>query len=175
MKIASILAVVMACLFITGCPAQVPPSPPPTVSVTWTAGNPCNSCTYVVSRCTAAAGATSCPSYTPLNQAAPVAATSYTDSTPPTGVSVLYIIQEVQGGMTGQPSPPSNLIAISVYPGTPGTPNATAQAALAPPILTEKQQQLATSGQVCAGGSSSDNPPECIPGAIYVTAHLLTK
>lgn len=142
MKKALVLALFLA-LPIIGC-TQVPPSPPPTVAVSWPAAVPCTSCTYVVSRCTVSTG-TSCPSYTPLNQAAPTSATSYTDATPPTGVSVLYVVQSVQSGLTGQPSPPSNLLAVPTYPGTPGTPNATATAELASPIVNEKQPEVMAS------------------------------
>jgi hypothetical protein len=144
-KTAAVFVLAFACLFITGCPAQAPVTPPPTVAVTWTAGTPCTSCTYIVSRCTAAAAATSCASYTPLNQATPVATTAYTDSAPPTGVSVLYIIQEVQAGATGQPSNPSAPVPVPVYPGTPGTPSATATAALAPPVVGDKHEEVLAS------------------------------
>lgn len=143
-------------LAVIGCHSQVPPSPPPTVNVSWTAAVPCTACTYVISRCTVTSGAT-CPSYTPLNQSAPASGTSYTDATPPTGVSVLYVVQAVQGTITGQPSPASNLLAVPVYPGTPGAPNATATAALAPPIVNEKQPEVVAS-----------NHPE----SIVVTAKL---
>lgn len=149
-KFAAVIAVALACVFITGCPAQVPPSPAPTVAVSWTAPTTpaCTAtapCTYIVSRCAVATGATTCASYTPLNQTTPAATTAFTDSTPPTGVSVLYVIQAVQSAQTGQPSPSSNLIAVPVYPGTPGAPNATMTAALAPPLVTDKQEEMLAS------------------------------
>lgn len=127
-------------LVVVGCAhpgvTQVPPSPPPTVTLTWTAPSGCSSCTYVISRTT---GTTSCPTsgYTPLNQSSPASGTTYTDSAPPTGVSVCYLAQAVLVGLTGQPSAPSNggtPLAVPVYPGTPGSPNASAVASLAPPL-----------------------------------------
>lgn len=135
-------------LIVVGCAhSQVPPSPPPNVGLTWTAPANCSSCTYVISRATAT---TSCPTsgYTPLNQSSPASGTSYTDSAPPTGVSVCYVAQAVLSGATGQPSAPSNggtPLAVPLYPGTPGSPNATAVAELAPPIKTDAKPTLVVS------------------------------
>lgn len=143
MRNLSVLA--LMAVAVIGCNSQVPPSPPPTVGISWTAAVPCTACTYVVSRCTVASGAASCSTYTPLNQASPVSTANYTDANPPTGASVLYIVQAVQGTITGQPSPASNLLAVPTYPGTPGAPNATATAALAPPIVNEKQPEVVAS------------------------------
>ena len=138
-----------AIVFVSaGCHGQVPPSPAPTVTITWTAPSTCSSgssCAYVASRCTVVAPATTCPSYTPLNSTAPVSALTFTDTTPPTGVSVLYVVQTVQGGLTGVASGPSNggtPLPVPIYPGTPGSPNATQNAMLAPPLITDRQPEV---------------------------------
>ncbi len=128
------LGILLSLTMVTvGCGGQVPPSPAPTVDLTWTApSNATPSFVYVVSRCTVTSG-TTCSNYTPLNQSAPVATTKFTDATPPTGVNVLYIVQAVNAGITGNPSGPSNLLAVPTFPGVPGAPNATQNAMLAPP------------------------------------------
>lgn len=162
-------------LVVVGCAhpgvTQVPPSPPPTVTLTWTAPAGCSSCTYVISRTTAA---TTCPQsgYTPLNQSSPASGTTYTDSAPPTGVSVCYLAQAVLVGLTGQPSAPSNggtSLAVPVYPGTPGSPNAMAVAELAPPLKPDAK----AAQQMVFGLCSGTMPCKVIP--MTLTASLVTK
>jgi hypothetical protein len=144
-KFAAVLSF-LALAITAGCHAQVPPSPPPTVTVNWPASASCTTtnlaCGYVVSRCTVTTSTTCSGTYTPLNQATPATGTTYIDSTPPTGVSVVYVVQTIQSSLIGQASPPSNSVPVPIYPGTPGTPNATQNAMLAPPLITDKRPEV---------------------------------
>lgn len=171
-RILALLACCAACAPVA-CHTQVPPSPPPTVTLTWTAPANCSSCTYVISRTT---GTTACPTsgYTPLNQSSPASGTTYTDSAPPTGVSVCYVAQAVLSGATGQPSAPSNSgtpLAVPLYPGTPGSPNATAVAELAPPLKPDTKP-LPTIAACQIGGNVLDSACEHYT-ALTLTASLV--
>lgn len=125
-----------------GCHSQVPPSPAPSVSLTWTASTSCVSgqpaCTYVVSR--AIVTGNSCPAttgttYTPLNQSAPATGTNYSDASP--GALNCYVAQTVQNGATSVASAASNSgvpLAVAQVPTAPGSPAATSVAMLAPSL-----------------------------------------
>jgi hypothetical protein len=123
-----------AMLALAGCHAvsQVPPSAPPTASITWTApaANGGAAYTYVVSRATATG--TTCPvttgtAYTPLNQTTPTTALNYTDSTVTSGSSYCYIAQTLQSGLVSAPSSPSAVLTVPTVPGPPTAPAVTAQ------------------------------------------------
>lgn len=141
---------------ILGCAAhgQIPPSPPPTVALTWTASASCstaNPCVYVVSRasCTSTCPGTSGTSYTQITVTA-ANATSFTDNTA-TG-SVGYIVQAQTTGtppLVSQPSGVSNNgvpIAVPTLPLAPGAPNGTATAKNAPePTFEPEGSQVVAS------------------------------
>lgn len=129
-----------------GC-AQVPaPSPQPTEVLACTlpsnfvAGTG-NGVVFARAICPTAS---TCPtnssgntSFTALNASSPATTCAFTDNAPPTGVLVIYTASIVQGGLTGQPSGPSNNgvpSSIPVYPGTPGSLTGTQTAMLAPPV-----------------------------------------
>jgi hypothetical protein len=145
------LAAIIAVLVPIGCHGQVPPSPNPSVNLTWTASTSCTvaaPCTYVISRATVTTG--SCPAttgtaYTPLNQSSPATGTTYTDSAPT--ASVCYTAQTVQNNLTSVASAASNSgtpLAVPVVPLAPGAPSASATAELAKPELKPAQKtQLA--------------------------------
>jgi hypothetical protein len=135
-------------LSLTACHAQVPPTTH-SVNLTWTApiasggwtgcGTP-NTCTYVVSRLTLAAGKTACdpvnlttPNYTPLNSSSPVSATSFTD-TGAVGTTACYIAQTEQGGAVSQPSNTAGPLTVPASPGAPSTPNGTVADLIQPPV-----------------------------------------
>ncbi len=143
-KIFVLLASIGVLTMTAGCHAQLPPSPAPTVVLTWTASTSCTgssaTCTYVVSRATVSSG--SCPAttgtaYTPLNQASPVSGTTFTDSAPT--VSVCYVAQTIQSSLVSQASSASNSgtpLTVPVVPLAPSAPNATATADLVVPQIS---------------------------------------
>jgi hypothetical protein len=141
-------ALAVIALFLTaGCRAQVPASKATNVVLTWTAPAGCSGCSYIVSRATG----TTCPpttgtAYTPLNQSTPATAATYTDVAPPSGVSVCYVAQTIQSGLTSVASAPSDggiPIAIPALPLPPGGLNgATQSAALAPMIINQEPSAL---------------------------------
>lgn len=140
-----------------GCHGQVPASKGSTVVLTWTAPAGCTTnCTYILSRATG----TTCPAttgtnYTPLNQSSPASATTYTDSAPPQGVSVCYVAQTVQGGLTSVASGPSNggvPIAIPSLPSAPGSLNGTQQSAMLAPPLVRQALPVVASDKVPVAG-----------------------
>jgi hypothetical protein len=140
-RIFAIFALVV--LTAIGCKGQVPPSPSPTATVTWTASISCTAaapCVYVISRaaCTSTCPATSGTSYVQIGTTASNA-TTFTDSTLSAG-SWGWIVQAQQGTpvLTSQPSGISNGGAPTVVtgpPAAPTAPNVTAQAEMVRPSV----------------------------------------
>jgi hypothetical protein len=145
-RISEIAAMLM--VGILGCHAQVPQPSTSGISLACTAPASCTaagaaSCQYVFARATCAT-ATSCPANTAgntnfaaLNAATPSATCSYLDQAPPANSLVIYTVSTLQGGLTSQPSAPSNSgvpMSIPAQPGQPGGLSGTEQAALAPPL-----------------------------------------
>jgi hypothetical protein len=153
-------AALVAAVAPLGCHSQVPPSPNPSVNLTWTAPAGCTSsaaCTYVISRATVPSGTTACPAttgttYTPLNQSSPTTGTTYTDSSPT--ALVCYTAQTVQNNLTSVASAASNSgapLAVPVVPLAPGAPSATATADLVKPELNPRPlEQLARNDSLAA-------------------------
>lgn len=140
----------LACLGITGCPAQVTPSPAPVAGISWTAPTACSTaapCVYVVSRAVVTSSACPATTGTAYTQIGTSNVLTFTDSTVTGGASACWIIQAQQGTnpvLTSQSSAPSNNgtpLAVPVVPGAPGAPNATATASLAPPLVTDPELQ----------------------------------
>lgn len=105
-----------------GCHAQIPASPAPSVSLTWTAPTTCTAaqpCVYAISRAitTGTCPPTTGTAYTVAGTSTSQA-TAYTDTVPPQGATVCYIAQTQQGTLT---SAPSNSVTI-VVPALPTAP-----------------------------------------------------
>lgn len=127
---------------ITGCAAhaQIPPTAPPSVALTWQASTSCTAaapCVYAISRATVTSG-TNCPATSGTAYAlvgtSTSNATTLTDSNVTPG-SYCYIAQTEQGTGSSQqvsaPSSPSNngtALVVVGPPLAPGAPNATATA-----------------------------------------------
>ena len=115
---------VLAMAAAVGCHAQVPPSPPPQVTATWSCASCTGATTYVVS--VATISGSTCPAVTGTNYvqqgttAAGVLTLTWTPAVD--GVTICAIVQAQVGGLTGQPSAPSAPYAIPPYPGTPTAP-----------------------------------------------------
>jgi hypothetical protein len=136
------LALVAAAL-TAGChsSAQVPPSPAPSVALSWTAPAACTAsapCVFAISR--AAASGSTCPATTGTTYAlvgtSASQATTFTDSAPTQGTTVCYIAQTQQGipVLTSQPSS-TFLIAVPSLPASPSVLGGTSTASLAPETL----------------------------------------
>jgi hypothetical protein len=137
-------ALALAAGALTACHAQVPPTSH-SVDLTWTAPvpvsggvwqTPCGTatgqspCTYILSRITAANGATGCPvpsgtiTYTPINSSSPATGLTYIDSSV-SGVTVCYIAQTVQLATTGSASNIAGPFTVPANPGAPTLGNGT--------------------------------------------------
>lgn len=124
-----------------GCHAQVPPSPPPTVALTWTAPAACTTaapCVFAISRTAIAAGGCPTPSTTGTQNYALIGttasnATTFTDANASAGNIGCYIAQTQQGTPT-LTSVPSNVASVTVpnLPAAPTVLGGTATAELAP-------------------------------------------
>jgi hypothetical protein len=122
-----------------GCHGQLPPSPPPTAVLTWTASPSCTSsapCVYVISRATVTGStcpATTGTAYT-LVITTPANALTAVDGTVPTGTLNCWIAQaqtQTTPVLTSVPSGASNggvPFALPALPLAPGSPNATGTA-----------------------------------------------
>lgn len=135
----ALLALVLA----AGCHAQIPPSPPASVTATWTAPAACTvsaPCVYVISRaaCSSTCPSTSGTAYTQVGTTAPNV-TSFTDTNLTSG-SYGWIVQAQQGNpaATSQPSGISNggaPFAVTGPPGAPTAPSLTTTAELKKPQI----------------------------------------
>jgi hypothetical protein len=127
-RIALLFAFGMAFGCLSACShAQVPPTHH-SVTLSGTAPAGCTGCTYVFSRATitgSACPATTGTSYTPLNQASPAAAVSFTDTTA-SGSTACYVAQTLQAGAV---SVPSNVAGPFTVPADPAAPSLTGQTA----------------------------------------------
>lgn len=147
MKILKLAALFATCVllgwFSDGCGhAQVTPTSY-TVNLSWTAPvaagtwggcTTASPCSYVASRLSVAAGATSCPAansttpnYTPVNSSSPAVGSTYTDGGA-AGLTVCYIVQTEQGSAV---SAPSNVAGPVVVPASPLAPSLAAPQAVA--------------------------------------------
>lgn len=161
LKILGLLA--LACAFgwlSTGCShAQMPPKSN-AVALSWSAPSGCSSgCSYVVSRIALTAGTSSCPvpnvttpNYTPLNQASPATATTYTD-TGAGALTVCYIAQTELGGSVSQPSNAAGPFAVPANAIAPAITGAETSAELNQPVFLLPAPQLAGMAPVGLGGS----------------------
>lgn len=125
-----------AVFLVSGCHAQIPSSPAPMVSLTWTAPIACTTavpCVYAISRAAAVNGV--CPpatgAYALVGTSTSQAAT-YVDSSPLQGL-VCYIGQTQQSSLTSIPSN-SALVNVPAVPTAPtlNTPTTTTSQVLAP-------------------------------------------
>lgn len=139
MKLFALLPFVLA----LGCHAQIPASPAPSVSLTWTAPTTCTAaqpCVYAISRAitTGTCPPTTGTAYTVAGTSTSQA-TSYVDMAPPQG-SVCYIAQTQQGAMTSVPSN-SVLVAVPSVPTAPNlnTPTTTAEVQAPNPTVAENE------------------------------------
>jgi len=143
-RILAALAVFALAAFATSCKSQLPPSPLPTVLITWTAPAACTTaapCVYAISRSPAVSGACSGTAgtfYTLVGTSASQA-TTYTDTTA-AGGSFCWIAQTQQGTpvLTSVASGVSNAgvpLAVPSVPAAPGAPNASTVAQLTAPAL----------------------------------------
>lgn len=121
-----------------GCKAQVPPSTPLKVALTWTAPSACTTaapCVFAISRATIASG--TCPATTGTAYAligtSTSNATTYTDATASAGDINCYIAQTQQGTPV-LTSVPSNTASVTVpaLPAAPSTLGGASTASLAP-------------------------------------------
>ena len=132
-----------ALVLAEGCHAQIPPSPPASVTATWTAPAACTvsaPCVYVISRaaCTSTCPSTSGTAYTQVGTTASNV-TSFTDTNLTSG-SYGWIVQAQQGSpaATSQPSGISNggaPFAVTGPPGAPTAPNLTTTAEVTKPQI----------------------------------------
>lgn len=129
----------LAFLLLAGCGgcfsySQVPPKNPDIV-YTWTAPlTGCASgCSYILSMLQVATGTTTCPAstgtnYTPVNESAPVSATTYTFLSAPQGTLQCAVVQ-ASNGILSLPSAPSNVVSVPTAPPAPGAPQGSQQTA----------------------------------------------
>jgi hypothetical protein len=139
------LFAVLALSLTVGCHAQLPASPAPAVSLSWTAPATCTTalpCTYAISRATTTTG--SCPAttgtlYTLVGTSASQA-TTLVDTAPPPGTTSCYIAQTQQASLVSTPSN-SVLIAIPALPTAPAlnAPTVTAEVAMPEPTIAQNE------------------------------------
>ena len=155
-RIFATLAVFAIAASATSCKSQLPPSPVPAVSLTWTAPVACTAaapCVYAVSRAPAVSGACSGTAgtfYTLVGTSASQAA-SYTDTTA-AGGSFCWIVQTQQGTpvLTSVPSGITNNgvpLAVPSVPAAPGAPNASTVAQLTAPALFPETHPVVASNE----------------------------
>jgi hypothetical protein len=128
-RIVASLALTLGWLSIGCGHAQVTPTTH-SVAMTWGATTSGGTApySYIMSRITLQAGASTCPAanttapnYTPLNSSAPVSSLSYTD-TAASGLTVCYIVQAQDSAKAvGNPSNTAGPYVVPTIPGTPVT------------------------------------------------------